>query len=230
MGGFPVDRLVVDAGHGAAAHDLLALRLAGRAEARGGGPDQGLLNHARNALQVQKRCQGFAHAQLRDHPLGVEVRVRPEGLGRRAHRLGVARRISAQRVLDPVAELAQHLVGQVERVLRYEEHPHALGADQADHLRDPVHQRLGRIVEQQVRLVEEEHQLGLVRVADLRQVLEKLGQEPEQDRAIDLWRFDQRVGRQDVDEAAPLIGGPHEVRQLQRGLPEEVIGALRFQG
>ena len=37
--------------------------------------------------------------------------------GRRLHAFLVARREGAQRVLDAVAELAQHVVGNVERVL-----------------------------------------------------------------------------------------------------------------
>src|SRR5688572_31037869 len=51
------------------------------------------------------------------------------------------------------------------------------GADQAHHLLDLVEQRLGRFVEQQVRLVEEEDQLRLLHVAYFRQVLEELGQD-----------------------------------------------------
>src|SRR5829696_3603859 len=56
--------------------------------------------------------------------------------------------------------------------------PHALGADQADRPLDLVDERLGGAVEQQVGLVEEEHQLGPVEVADLGEGLEQLGQQP----------------------------------------------------
>jgi hypothetical protein len=80
-----------------------------------------------------------------------------------AHRLLVARGEGAQGVLDAVAELAQDLVGHVVRVLRAEVDAHALGADQPHHLLDPLQQRRRAVVEQQVRLVEEEHQLGLAR-------------------------------------------------------------------
>ena len=85
-----------------------------------------------------------------------------EGIGGGLHRLLVARGEGAQRVLHAVAELRQNLVGNVERVLGDEIDPDALGADQPHHLLDLVEQRLGRIGEQQMRLVEEEHQLGLV--------------------------------------------------------------------
>jgi len=59
-----------------------------------------------------------------------------------------------------------------------EEHPHALGADQPDRPLDLVDERLGGAVEQQVGLVEEEHQLGAVQVADFGEGLEQLGQQP----------------------------------------------------
>jgi hypothetical protein len=70
-------------------------------------------------------------------------------------------------MLDAVAELARDSVGNVDRVLGDEIDADALGADQAHHLLDLLEQRLGRIIEQQMRLVEEEAELGLVRIADL---------------------------------------------------------------
>ena len=57
---------------------------------------------------------------------------------------------------------ASDLVRHVERVLRDEIDADALGADQPHHLLDLVEQRLGRVGEQQMRLVEEEHELRLV--------------------------------------------------------------------
>ena len=96
---------------------------------------------------------------------GLARKVSP----RRLHRLLVARRVGAQRVLDAIAELAEHGVGHVDRVLRDEIDADALRADQAHDLLDLVEQRLGRIVEQQVRLVEEEDELRLCRIADFGQ-------------------------------------------------------------
>ena len=63
---------------------------------------------AGRALRVEQRHQRLADAQLGDGPLGVERRVRAQGLRRRPHRLLVLRGERAQRVLDAVAELAQH--------------------------------------------------------------------------------------------------------------------------
>ena len=57
-------------------------------------------------------------------------------------------------------------------VLRHEIDADGLGADQPHHLLDFLEQRLGRILEQKIRLVEEEYELRLIGVADLRQFLE----------------------------------------------------------
>jgi hypothetical protein len=73
-------------------------------------------------------------------------------------------------VLQPVAELAEdrlrHVVGQ----LRAEINADAFRADQPHDLLDALQERGRRVVEQQVRLVEEEHELRLVEIADLGQV------------------------------------------------------------
>ena len=64
--------------------------------------------------------------------------------------------------------------GTSERVLSYEIDPDPLGADQAGHLFDLVHQRLGGVIEQQVGFIEKEHQLRFVRIAYFGQFLEQL--------------------------------------------------------
>jgi hypothetical protein len=150
--------------------------------------DEGALDDAGAALLVEEGHQRLADAELGDGLLGVELRVRAHGLGRRLHRLLVARREGAQRVLHAVAELAEHGVRHVERVLGDEVDADALGADQPHHLLDLVEQRLGRVVEQQVRLVEEEHQLRLVEIAHLGQRLEQLGEQPQQEGRVQLGR------------------------------------------
>ncbi len=132
-------------------------------------------------------------------------------VGRGFDRLLVARGEGAQRVLHAVAELPQHGVGNVERVLGDEIDAHALGADQAHHLLDFFEQRLRRVVEQQVRFVEEEHQLRFLRVAHFRQLLEQLRQQPQQERGVELGRIHQLVGGENVDDAAALGVGLHQV-------------------
>ena len=125
---------------------------------------------------------------------GVERRVRPQRLGGDLHRLLIARRERAQRVLHAVAELPEDGVGHVRRVLRDEVHADALRANQADDLLDLLDERRRRIVEQQVRFVEEEDERRLLRIADLRQPLEQLRQHPEQKRRVELRRTNQLVG------------------------------------
>ena len=82
-----------------------------------------------------------------------------------------------------------------------------------------------RVLEQQVRLVEEEHQLGLVEVAHLGQRLEQLGQHPQQEGGVQARRVQQLVGRQDVDHALAL-DRLHEVADVEHRLAEELVAAL----
>ena len=132
-------------------------------------------------------------------------------------------------MLYPVAELGQHLVRNVDRILGDEIDPDALGADQAHHLLDLLHQRLGRVIEQEVGFVEKEHQLRLRRVADLGQMFEQLRQHPQQERRIEFRALHQPVGNQDVDHPTPVPIRPHEIVQRQRGLAEKLVAALVFQ-
>jgi hypothetical protein len=103
---------------------------------------------------------------------------------------------------------------------------HALGADEAHHLLDLVGERLGRIVKQQMRLVEEEYQLGLFRIADLRQHLEQLGQQPQQEGRIELGALHQLVGGEHVDIAAAFVVDFEEIVDVERRFAEEGRAAL----
>ena len=84
-------------------------------------------------------------------------------------RLLVVGRERAQRVLHAVAELAEDVRRDVLRALRDEEDADALRAHEPHHLLDLLEERLAGAVEQQVRLVEEEDELGLLEIADLGQ-------------------------------------------------------------
>src|SRR3546814_9925469 len=117
----------------------------------------------------------------------------------------VARRVGAQGVLDTVAELPCDLLGNVDRVLGHEIDTDALGTDQPYHLLDLLLERLGGVLEQEVRLVEKEAELRLGKVADLRQLLEQFRKQPEQESSIELWARHQLVGGQTVDVAEPLL-------------------------
>ena len=138
--------------------------------------------------------------------------------------------MGAQRVLHPAAELSQDLVGDVRGRLGDEDDAHALGADEPHRAHHGLQEGLRGAGEQQVRLVEEEHHGGLVRVADLRQGLEELGEQPHEEggeqRALGL-----DVGQlQGGDDAAPIGGDPHEVTHVERRLTEEGLAAGRLQG
>ena len=132
-------------------------------------------------------------------------------------------------MLHAVAELAEHAIRHVDRILRHEIDADALGADQPHHLLDLVHQRLRRVVEEQMRLVEEEHELRLRQVAGLRQLLEQLRQHPEQEGGVEPRALHQLVGDEDVDHAPPVAVGAHEILQRQRRLAEEFGAALVLQ-
>ncbi len=163
VGGFGIDRGVVFALHRAVVHDGLAFLRRDRSDPRRRRPDHDALDHRRHAVAFQKRHQRLALAEFHDDLGGVELRIGPERLRGRRDRLLVARRERAQRMLHAVAQLGEHLVRHVDRVLRHEIDADALRADQPHHLLDLVHQRLRRVVEQQMRLVEEEHELGFRR-------------------------------------------------------------------
>ena len=132
-------------------------------------------------------------------------------------------------MLHAIAQLAEHDLGHVERVLRDEINADAFRADQAHDLFDRLHQRLGRIVEEQMRLVEEEDELGLVEIADLRQGLEQFRQHPQQEGRIETRRTHQFIGGKHVDHAAPVAVLAQEVVDVERGLGKEFQRTLIFQ-
>jgi len=83
------------------------------------------------------------------------------------------------KLIDTLNRLGgKHGIGQVRRVLGDKIDAHALGADQAYHLLDLLHQCIAGHVEQQMRFVEEKHQPGFVGVTDLGQLLEQLRDQP----------------------------------------------------
>ena len=133
-------------------------------------------------------------------------------------------------MLHAVAQLSEHAVGNIQRVLGDEVHAHALGAHQAHDQLDALDQHLGRIVEQQVGLVKEKHELGLLGVADFRQLLEQFGQKPEQKGRVQARSIHQLVGRQHVDHAHAVGIGLHQIVDIEHGLAKELVAALAFNG
>ncbi len=125
-----------------------------------------------------------------------------------------------------MAELAEHGFRHVGRALGAEIDADALGADQPHHLLDAGDQRRRRVVEQQMRLVEEEDELRLVEIAFLRKTLEQFGQQPQQEGGVEPRPHHQLVRGEDVDGPAPARVLAHEVDEIEFGLADEMIAAL----
>ncbi|MNC37710.1 hypothetical protein D3C75_862810 [compost metagenome] len=80
-------------------------------------------------------------------------------------------------------------------------------------------------------LVEEQRQQWFVGIATLRQLLEQLGQQPQQERRVDFRRFmHQTAGIQQMNAPAAIGRRLEDVFELQRRLAEQGIGALLLQG
>ena len=72
-------------------------------------------------------------------------------------------------MLHTVAQLSEYILRNVRRTLGDEIDAHTLRTNQSYHLLYLVKQRLRGAIEQHVRLVEEEHQLGQLHIAHLGQ-------------------------------------------------------------
>src|SRR6516165_10484474 len=78
-------------------------------------------------------------------------------------------------------------------------------------------------------LVEEKTQLGFGLVADLRQLLEEFGEQPELERGVKARAANQFAGSEYIDIATPVLIGPKEVLQRERWLTEKLVAALVLQ-
>src|SRR6478609_929027 len=103
-------------------------------------------------------------------------------------------------MLDAVAELSEHRLRDIERILRHEINADTLRADETHDLLDCAHELLWCIVEEEMRLVEKEDQFRLFGIADLRQLLEQFGEEPEQKRRVETRRGHEFFRREHVDD------------------------------
>ncbi len=134
-----------------------------------GGTNLGPVDDPRFAFVIEHRDERFAHAQLRDDGLDLELGILPKRLRGGRDRLLIARREGAQGMLDAVPQLAQDNIGNIERILADEINADAFRADQSHHLLDLLRHRRLDVVEEQVRFVEEENELGLFRIANFRE-------------------------------------------------------------
>ena len=133
-------------------------------------------------------------------------------------------------MLDAVGKLREHLVGNVGGRLADEVDADALGADELHRLHDFVGQLLGHIVEQQVRLVEEEHELGLGKIAGFGQKLVDFAEHPQQEHSVHLGRCHEFRSIQDVHRALARLANHQPVGDVQRRFAKEDVAARIFQG
>ncbi len=116
---------------------------------------------------MEQRNEGLADFQLLNGPLGVDGGIRAERLRRGADRLLLFGREGTERMLDAIAKLGRDAIRHVGRALRHVVNADALRADEAGNALDLLEDGLRRFVEEQVRLVEQEHELRLIEIADL---------------------------------------------------------------
>src|SRR6476659_3507532 len=78
-------------------------------------------------------------------------------------------------------------------------------------------------------LVKEETELGLGLIPDFRQLLEQLREEPQEKSRIEARIAHQFIRGQNVDVSSPILIGPNEILERERGLAEELVAALVLQ-
>ena len=94
---------------------------------------------------------------------------------------------------------------------------------------DRLDERLARAVEQEVGLVEEEDEPRLVAVADLRKLLEELGDEPHEHGRPQPRLVLHRRELEARDDAAPVRGRAQEIGDVELRLAEELVAAARLE-
>ena len=133
-------------------------------------------------------------------------------------------------MLDAVGELSEDIVRDVRRALADEVYADALGADELNDLNDLLDERLGCVAEEQVRFIKEEDHARLLKVADLRQTLEELGQHPEEERTVHGRALDKALAVEDVDITAAVNVRAHPVTDIKLRLAEKQLAALALKG
>ncbi len=103
--------------------------------------------------------------------------------------------------------------------------PDALRADHPHRGLDGLTQRLGRALEQQVGLVQEEDQLRALGVAELGRGLVQLREQPHHEGGEDP-RLRLHVGQVHDRDHAPTVALAEQVDHVEGGLAEELLGAL----
>lgn len=182
-----------------------------------------------NALLVERCDQRLANAELGEQFVHLVISRLRKILRSRLDLLAVLRREGAEGMLHLQAQLGQHRIGHILRILRAEEKAHALGADQLHHRLDLVEQGLAGFLEDQVRLVDEDDELRRVEVACLGKGRIDLRQQAEHEGAEEL-RPVLHIGEaQDADHAQARVADAAEVVDLKALLAIEAFRALLLQ-
>ena len=92
-----------------------------------------------------------------------------------------------------------------------------------------VEQALRRVVEQKMRLVEEEDEFWFVEIADLGQFFEQFRKQPQKKRRIEPRRAHQLLGGEEIDDAAPIFVDAQEIGDVEFRLAKKLRRALIFQ-
>ena len=132
-------------------------------------------------------------------------------------------------MLHAVGKLREHGVRHIRRALRDKEHADTARADQLYGLLDLLHKHCRGVAEEHVRLVEEEHELRLFEIADLRHGFKQLREQPEKEARVQRRVLHKSDAVEHVDNAAALGVGADPVVHVERRFAEEQLAALFFQ-
>src|SRR5689334_16355860 len=76
-----------------------------------------------------------------------------------------------------------------------------------------------------MRFVKKEDEFGFVEIAGLGQIFEKLRQQPQKKRRVNLWRIDQLIGSKQVEHALAR-NRLHKIVELYGGFSKKRFGTL----
>ena len=131
-------------------------------------------------------------------------------------------------MLHTVAQLSEDGLGDVCGALGDEVDAHSLASDESDDLLDLIHHGFGGVLEEHVRLVEEEDEFWFVKVAHLGKGGVEVRHQPEQECGVEFGLHHQFVGCQDVHDALAAFG-LEQVHDVERRFAEELVGALSLE-
>jgi len=182
------------------------------------------------AFFVEAGHESFADGELGEYGGGIETRIGPERFRGGADGFLIFGGEGAKGVLDAIAELGEDGVGNVLGILGDKEDGHPFGANESDDLLDLFEQDGRHVVEEEVSFVEEEDEFRFGQVADLGEVFEEFGEEPEEEGPIDTGCEHEAVGGENIDDAATGRIGLEKVVEIESGFGEEAVAALLFEG